>query len=172
MKDTLFDDESSAYVIDYLREKGIEVNDLAEMVYEIQKDYIVGLNIKDITFALNRVLGKREVLFPMITGIQLDKLCQSNKLDEPLQSIIKYDYGLYGVDETLALSMTNQYGTIALTSFGYLDKVKNGVAKMLDEKQKESKGKVVNTFLDDIVSAIVANASAFLAHNQQSMEER
>ncbi len=74
-------------------------------------------------------------------------------------SLLQKDDGLYGVDEILALSIVNIYGSIGLTNFGYLDKKKPGViGKINDEKN----GKV-NTFLDDIVAAIAAATASRIA---------
>lgn len=160
------DRDLNSYVIGYLKEKKINIDELAQTVLETQKDHIENLNVEDCELAINQVLKKREVLWSMATGIQLDKLAKAHKLDFPLQQAIENDYGLYGVDEDLALSMTNMYGSIAITNFGFLDKRKSSIAKRLDEEQRKHRGKVVNTFLDDIVSAIIANASALIAHNE------
>lgn len=160
------DRDLNSYVIQYFKEKHIDITELAETVVELQKDYIDGLTVEDCEMAINQVLKKREVLYAMATGINLDKLAKSHKLDYPVQNAIVNDYGLYGVDETIALSMTKPYGSIAITNYGYLDKVKFKTAKRLDEMQREHRGKVVNTFLDDIVSAIIADASALIAHNE------
>lgn len=52
------------------------------------------------------------------------------------------------------------YGSIGFTNFGYIDKVKPGILKELNEPREG----VVHTFLDDIVGAIAAAASSRLAH--------
>ncbi len=46
-------------------------------------------------------------------------------LSSPLQQIIESDEGLFGVDETIALGSVFTYGSIAVTTFGHLDKQKN-----------------------------------------------
>jgi phosphatidylglycerophosphatase A len=69
------------------------------------------------------------------------------------------DESLYGVDETLAMGITNVYGMIGLTSFGYLDKVKPGIIRKLNEK-----GKHIHVFLDDLIAGLAAAASARIAH--------
>ncbi|PIB70512.1 phosphatidylglycerophosphatase A, partial [Pseudomonas sp. 2995-3] len=76
--------------------------------------------------------------------------------------------GLFGVDETIALGSVFGYGSIAVTTFGYLDKEKVGIIKELDTKSDES----VNTFLDDLLCSIAANASSRLAHRLRDREER
>ena len=70
----------------------------------------------------------------LFTGIALDELAERKLLPEPLQAIMEADESFYGVDETLALGITNVYGMIGLTSFGYLDKVKPGIIRKLNEK--------------------------------------
>jgi phosphatidylglycerophosphatase A len=87
-------------------------------------------------------------------------------LPEPIQSIIDRDEGLYGIDEILPLSIVNLYGTIGLTSYGYLDKEKTGIIKKLDTKQD---GKV-NTFLDDLVAGVASAAASRYAHGEGSEE--
>ena len=59
-----------------------------------------------------------------MTGIQLDILAEKEALLEPLQEIVTSDEGLYGIDEIMALSIVNVYGSIGFTNYGYIDKVK------------------------------------------------
>ncbi len=54
-----------------------------------------------------------------------------------------------------------------MTTFGYLDKQKIGIIKELD-----CKGSKVNTFLDDLIASIAANASSRIAHHTRDKEER
>lgn len=107
------------------------------------------------------MLAKREVQNAIITGVELDKLAEANQLSEPLLSILKTDQGLYGIDEILALSIVNLYGSIGFTNYGYLDKTKPGIVDKLNHKD----GNSCHTFLDDIVSAIAAAAASRIAHN-------
>lgn len=146
----------------WLLERGVRVEDIAELVMYLQKDYHKNLQIEECLSNVERVLSKREVQNAILTGIQFDILAEKKLLEEPLQSIIEKDEGLYGVDETLALSIVNVYGSIGFTNYGYVDKKKPGILKQLNDK---STGKV-NTFLDDIVGAIAAAASSRLAHRK------
>lgn len=165
------DRDLNSYVLQYFTERHIDITELAKTVVDMQSDYIPNLQVEECEMAINQVLKKREVLYPIATGIQLDKLAKAKKLDLPLQEAIQNDYGLYGVDETLAISMTHPYGSIATTTFGHLDKKKYGVAQRLDEEQRKHKGKIVNTFLDDAISAIIADAAALIAHNEDEYTE-
>src|SRR5699024_11566679 len=56
-----------------------------------------------------------------VTGIELDELAEKGLLSEPLQDIIHRDEGLYGIDEVIALSIVNVYGSIGSTSYVYVD---------------------------------------------------
>lgn len=143
-----------------LNERGVSENDIAELVYYLQANYHHNLQIDECLHNVNRVLAKREVQHAIITGIQLDKLAEEKKLADPLQEIIETDESLYGIDEIIAFSIVNVYGSIGFTNYGFIDKQKPGILKKLNDK---SKGQV-NTFLDDIVGAIAAAASSRLAH--------
>ncbi|MGO3116429.1 phosphatidylglycerophosphatase A family protein [Enterococcus pseudoavium] len=143
-----------------LKERGVTIRDIADLVFFLQKDYIDKLSIDVCIDSVNRVLTKREVHNAIITGIELDKLAEQKKLDFPLQDIIEEDEGLYGIDEIMALSIVNVYGSIGFTNYGYIDKVKPGILKKLN---KHDDGQV-HTFLDDLVGAIAASAASRLAH--------
>ncbi|WP_340372373.1 phosphatidylglycerophosphatase A [Peribacillus sp. FSL E2-0218] len=150
----------------WLSERGVKMEDIAELVMYLQSSYHENLQMSDCLHNVERVLSKREVQNAILTGIQLDILAEKKLLEEPLQSIIEIDEGLYGVDEILALSIVNVYGSIGFTNYGFIDKQKPGILKYLNDK---STGKV-NTFLDDIVGAIAAAASSRLAHRTKNVE--
>lgn len=144
-----------------LVECGVSLDDIADIVLSLQNKYIPNLNKEECLESIAAVLKKREVQNAIITGIELDKLAEQKLLSEPLLTILMKDEGLYGIDEILALSIVNLYGSIGFTNYGYLDKIKPGVIAKLNEKD----GKQCHTFLDDIVAAIAAAAASRLAHN-------
>ncbi|MEI4801397.1 phosphatidylglycerophosphatase A [Bacillus sp. NPDC077411] len=149
-----------------LQERGVKIDDIAELVHFLQKKYHPNLAMEECRYNVERVLSKREVQNALITGIELDVLAEKGLLSAPLQDIIHRDEGLYGVDEVVALSIVNVYGSIGFTNFGYIDKLKPGILQYLNDK---STGKV-HTFLDDIVGAIAAAASSRLAHRAAHAE--
>ncbi len=163
-KEKIFQTEAKARQL--LKERGVSVNDIAELVYFLQKDYHDGLTMEDCVENVEAVLSKREVQNAIITGIELDMLAEKGVLSEPLQSILRTDESLYGIDEIFAFSIVNIYGSIGFTNYGYIDKKKPGILKELNDK---SNGKC-NTFLDDIVGAIAAAASSRLAHRSANVE--
>ncbi|MGT2801857.1 Phosphatidylglycerophosphatase A [Streptococcus henryi] len=144
-----------------LKERGVELKDIAELVLFLQNQYIKDLTLEECLESVKAVLKKREVQNTIITGIELDMLAEQGKLSQPLNDILMEDEGLYGVDEILALSIVNVFGSIGFTNYGYIDKLKPGIIKKLDSKN----GPSCNTFLDDIVGAIAASAASRIAHS-------
>ncbi|HEY8343414.1 MAG TPA: phosphatidylglycerophosphatase A [Calditerricola sp.] len=144
----------------WLVERGVRIDDIADLVYDLQKPFVPDLPREECARNVERVLEKRETQNAILTGIQLDLLAEQGALEEPLQSIIANDAGLYGIDEALALAILHLYGSISLTSFGYLDKTKPGIIGVLNRH----KGGRVHTFLDDLVAAVAAAASSRIAH--------
>lgn len=151
----------------WLNERGVTIEDIGELVYFLQAQYHDDLKMEDCIYHIHKVLRKREVQNAILTGIQLDVLAEEKKLASPLQETIEVDEGLYGVDEIIALSIVNVYGSIGFTNYGYIDKQKPGILKNLNDK---STGKC-HTFLDDIVGAIAAAASSRLAHSVANDED-
>ncbi|MDA3129681.1 phosphatidylglycerophosphatase A [Aliibacillus thermotolerans] len=147
-----------------LAERGVALKDIASLVLSLQKDYVDDLSADTCLEHIDAVLSKREVQHTILTAIELDTLAEKNVLSEPISTIIQSDEGLYGVDEVLACSIVNVYGSIGFTNFGYLDKEKIGILKTLNDKKAGN----CHTFLDDIVAAIAAAASSRLAHHLAS----
>lgn len=146
-----------------LTERGVTIDDMAILVLDAQLKYNPSLTMDACKEAIESVLAKREVIHTILTGIALDEATEKNQLEPEINKIILDDTPLYGIDEILALSIVNIYGTIALTNFGYLDKVKPGIVGKIDKLGKDSIE--CHTFLDDIVSAIIAAAMSRIAHH-------
>lgn len=149
-----------AQVIDALHEKGVEIKDIAQIVYDMQRPYHEDMTMEIAEKNVLAVLSKREVIHAMLTGMALDDMAQHGLMPEPIQTIIREDEGLYGIDEVLALAIVNIYGTIGLTNFGFLDKEKVGIIRELDTQRNG----MVTTFLDDLVAAVAASAISRIVH--------
>lgn len=145
----------------WLNDRGVTIDHIADLVYYLQVKYYPDLEIEHCKENIEKVLAKREVQNAILTGIQLDKLAEKGLLEEPLLDIVNRDEGLYGVDEIIALSIVNVYGSIGFTNYGYIDKQKPGILEYLNDKSSDK----CHTFLDDIVGAIAAAASSRLAHS-------
>lgn len=150
-----------------LEDRGVQLRDIAEIVYVMQSPYHTNLTRELCLESVVAVLEKREIQHAILVGVELDLLAEQGLLSEPLQSIVAEDEGLFGCDETLALGSVFGYGSIAVTTFGYLDKEKIGIIKQLDSKR----GKDVHTFLDDLVASIASSASSRIAHRFRDEEE-
>jgi phosphatidylglycerophosphatase A len=151
-----------------LEERGVDPEDLAVLVRDLQLPYLPGLTMEECRVSVDHVLAKREVCHALLTGLALDRLAEQGLLPGALGGIVQRDDPLYGIDEVLALSIVNIYGTIGLTNFGYLDKVKPGVVGRTDAEGRD--GRHVNTFLDDLLAAVAAAAAARLAHRYRDAE--
>ncbi len=152
-------------VLELLKQRNITVKKIAELVYILQESYYPHLKLEQCLEAVDTVLTKRDVQHAILTGLALDMAAEKGELAEPLQMIISNDESLYGVDEVLGMAITNIYGTIGVTGFGYLDKMKIGLVGELDRATDS-----VNTFADDLVAAIAAAAAAKLAHSAKREE--
>ncbi|MNI24837.1 Phosphatidylglycerophosphatase A [compost metagenome] len=152
----------------WLQKRGVTMEEIAELVMLLQKKYYPELTMEECIHNVEQVLSKREVQNAVLTGIQLDILAEQDLLIPELQDMISHDEGLYGVDEILAFSIVNVYGSIGFTNYGYVDKLKPGVLERLNDKSLGP----CNTFLDDIVGAVAASASSRIAHRKQTDRER
>ncbi len=167
MKRQVVSSEVKKAALSMLKERGVTLEDIAQIVYELQIVYNKNLTMEMCMESVVKVLEKREVQHAILVGIELDVLAEKRLLSEPLQSLLETDEGLFGIDETMALGSVFGYGSIAVTTFGYLDKHKVGIIKKLDTKA----GRAVNTFLDDLVAGIAASASGRIAHTLRDIEE-
>lgn len=155
-------------VMERLKERGVTIESIAKIVQEMQLVYNPTLTLETCIESVIAVLNKREMQHAVLVGTELDILAEKNMLSEPLLSLVRFDEGLFGCDETLALGSVFGYGSIAVTTFGYLDKHKIGIVKQLDTK----KDGPVHTFLDDLVASIAANAASRVAHRLRDEEEK
>ena len=150
----------------WLEQRGVQLQSIAQIVYDLQRPYNHTLQLEQCLDSVKAVMSKREVQYTLFTGIALDLMAEQKMLPDPLQSMLEADESLYGVDETLALGITSMYGMIGLTSFGYLDKMKLGVLKELNEDKQH-----IHVFLDDLVAGIAAAASSRIAHQDEKAKQ-
>lgn len=154
-------------VVKLLEQRGVTLPSIAEIVLAIQKGYYPELTLEECLGGVEAVVKKREAQHGILTGIALDMLAEQGGLPQPLQRIVASDDFLFGVDEVLALSITNVYGSIGLTNFGYLDKTKPLIIGQLNDHKNGH----CHTFLDDLVAAIAAAAASRIAHSRRSDDQ-
>lgn len=148
--------------------RGVDLEPIVRLVYRLQEPYVPDLTLDACRESVEHVVEKREVQYAILTGVTLDVMAEEGRLDEPLGSVLRESPHLYGIDEVLALSIVNVYGSIGLSNFGYLDHER---PPELDQALPGDPGKV-HTFLDDILAAIVAAACARIAHRAADARER
>lgn len=146
-----------------IQERGVRLEDIADLVYRLQAEFYPDLTLAKCGYHVEKVLQKREVQNAVLTGIQLDRLAEQKRLRAPLQNLIFNDEPLYGVDEILATSILHIYGSIGMTNYGYIDRVKPGILGRLNNREDGE----IHTFLDDLVGAIAAAAAARLSHSRK-----
>ncbi|MCC4359112.1 phosphatidylglycerophosphatase A family protein [Limosilactobacillus reuteri] len=156
------DRELYDWVLNELHKRNINNETIGEIAYDMQHQYLPHLTVEDFGAQLDEVLKKREVLNILATGFALDNLAQDGLLPEPLQSIVKEDAGVYGVDETISLALSQLYGSIAVTNYGYEDKKKLGIAAQLDNSNGQ-----VNTFADDLALALASAVIGRCGHGSK-----
>lgn len=147
------------YVKKEFEDRGISIHAIAEVTFELQHKHLPEITLQEIEDATIDVLHKREVLNNMMVGLQLDKMANQGLLDEPLQSIVGHDLGVFGVDETLGNQIATVYGQIGTTSYGYVDNIKPGIIGKLDKDKS-----TINTFIDDLIGALAAAVAGKVAH--------
>ena len=151
--------------IEKLKGRGVLLDDIAKITYDLQIKYI-NVTFDECMKMVYEVLDKRECIHAILTAIAIDEVAEKELIDKEICDLINNDNKLYGMDEILALGITNLFGSIALTNFGYLDKTKPSIIGVVDNLGKEKKG--CYTFLDDIICALAASAASRLAHNRGS----
>lgn len=160
---------------------GVNLKELAEIVIEQQSKYN-SFTMHEALVAINKVLSKTEVSHVYLVAFELDRFAQAayqyskkgviyeDPLAATLADILIDDDPLFGVDETIAMSMSGLYGSIATTNYGYLDKTKPGVIGRLNDMGKSKE--MVTTMIDDVVAATIACAEAYLSHNADTHKEK
>ena len=63
-----------------LEERGIEISDIAKIVYDLQIPYSPHVTYETCLESVEMVLAKREVVHAVLTGLALDKMAMEKKL--------------------------------------------------------------------------------------------
>src|SRR5690554_1112840 len=154
-------DEMLQMNIATLRERGVEVIDIATITHEQQSRYTKDIPMSLCVESVEKILSLRDPFHFFQLAAEIDRLVEEKAFRSPMQEILHDDLGLFGIDETLGLDLAGLYGTIGQTNFGDIDVNKGGIISKLNEDGK--KEGVSHTFLDDIVGAIAAAASTRVA---------
>ena len=145
-----------------LKKRGVTLEDIADIAYNQQAKYSDNVKYSDCIESVEKILSLRDVFHILQLGVEIDRLAEEGLLKGPIQDIIRYDLGVFGVDEILGIDIARLYGSIGQTNFGDIDVNKPSVVHRLNEEGKDLNG-MCHTFLDDIVGSIAAAASTRVA---------
>lgn len=159
------DKEMLDYINKEFKELGISYSEIIDSAIEHQSKHFKSIPRSVAVERFSSIMHKREVLNIIMTALALDDLANKGMLPEPLQEVVAEDNGLFGVDELLGVGLSQYFGTISTTNYGYLDVNKTNTAKHLDSLQKS--GKSITVFIDDIVSSLTACLESSIAHTLQ-----
>ena len=147
---------------DRLEERGVKIEDIAQIAFSQQSKYNPDIKIEDCIQSVEKILSYRDIFHLVQLSIEIDRLTEMNAFRSPIQEIMMADLGMFGIDEIFGLSIAQMYGTIGQTNFGDIDVNKPGIVKKLNDMGKEN-NKSCHTFLDDVVGALAAAASTRVA---------
>ncbi len=155
-------DEMLKMNVKTLEERGVSVEDIAEVAYQQQAKWTKDISMKTCIDSVEKILSLRDAFHILQLGAEIDRLTEENLIREPLREILNSDLGMFGIDELFGLELAGMYGTIGKTNFGDIDVNKPLVVGRLNADGKHEKA-MCHTFLDDIVGAIAAAASTRVA---------
>ncbi len=156
--------------IELLHSRGVEVEQIAAIAHKQQSKYTPDIPFSLAVESVLKILSYRDCFHHVQLGAEIDRLAEEKMFKGPIQDILYYDLGLFGIDEVVGLDIAGNYGAIGRTNFGDIDVNKPGIVNELNEIGKLD-GKC-HTFLDDIVGAIAAAASTRIAQviNEETAE--
>lgn len=154
-------DEMLQLNIATLRSRGVELVEIAKIAHQQQSKYHPEIDFQLCLESVEKILTFRDVFHHVQFAAEVDRLAEEKMFKGPIQDILYYDLGLFGLDETLGLDVARNFGSIGQTNFGDIDVNKKGVVAKLNEDGK--KDGHCHTLLDDIVGAIAAAASTRVA---------
>ena len=155
-------DEMQKINTEKLLERGVTIEEIAKIAYQQQYRYNKDIKMEDCVESVEKILSLRDIFHLLQLGAEIDRLTEERAVRGPIQAIMEYDLGVFGVDEIFGLDIARLYGAIGQTNFGDIDVNKPGVVAKLNEEGKMG-SKHCHTFLDDIVGAIAAAASTRVA---------
>lgn len=155
-------DEMQKINTEKLLERGVTIEEIAKIAYQQQYRYNKDIKMEDCVESVEKILSLRDIFHLLQLGAEIDRLTEERAFRGPIQAIMEYDLGVFGVDEIFGLDIARLYGAIGQTNFGDIDVNKSGVVAKLNEEGKMG-SKHCHTFLDDIVGAIAAAASTRVA---------
>ena len=164
--------------IETLARRGVKIEDIAMIAWKQQSKYMKDIPFSVAVDSVLKIISYRDIFHYIQLSVEIDELAEQHMFKGPIQDILFYDLGLFGVDELIGLEIAGTYGAIGKTNFGDIDVNKPGIVYQLNDEGKnvigrEKEGAKVHTMLDDVVGAIAASASTRIAQvmNEEVAEE-
>ena len=126
--------------IETLRSRGVEVEDIAEIAWNQQSKYTKDIPFSVALDSVMKIISYRDIFHYIQLGVEIDRLAEEGQFKGPIQDILFYDLGLFGIDEVLGLEIAGTYGAIGKTNFGDIDVNKPGIVRDLNEIGKNVYG--------------------------------
>jgi phosphatidylglycerophosphatase A len=166
MKPKLYYNRDEMFTLnrDVLLQRGVTIRDIALIAFNQQGRYNKNIEMKICIESVEKILTFRDIFHHIQLAAEIDRMAEEGLFRGPIQDILKYDLGVFGIDEVLGLDIARLYGAIGQTNFGDIDVNKPGIVAKLnsDGKHSSNTGKC-HTFMDDIVGALAAAASTRVA---------
>lgn len=164
--------------IETLARRGVKIEDIAQIAWNQQSKYMKDIPFSVAVDSVLKIISYRDIFHYIQLSVEIDEMAEKHMFKGPIQDILFYDLGLFGVDELIGLEIAGTYGAIGKTNFGDIDVNKPGIVYKLNDEGKNVLGKEkenakVHTMLDDVVGAIAASASTRIAQvmNEEVAEE-
>lgn len=139
---------------------GISLKNISKAIYKEQKKYNQNLSLDDCYNALEHIISKREVADKLCICFLLNSLknneCEYSKVINKYS--LNYNNALLGTSKMLGISISEMYGAIGYSNFGYFSEY---YLDFFDELKNNSKCTV---FIIDAICGIAAAASGKIAH--------
>ena len=124
-----------------LLERGVKIEDIAEIAFRQQGKYNPNLSMEDCVESVKKILSYRDIFHLVQLSIEIDRLTEEGVFRSPIQDIMRADLGMFGIDEIFGLNIASMYGTIGQTNFGDIDVNKPGIVKELNDGGKKDSGR-------------------------------
>ena len=85
-KNIVHSDVVTAATKNALIRRGVKIQDIAKIVYELQVPYNKGLSLEQCVDSVESVLRKRELQHAILVSVELDEMAERGQLSEPLSA--------------------------------------------------------------------------------------
>lgn len=142
-----------------LNKLGIELDTLSRAIYKEQKKYNNDLVLEDCCNAVEHIISKKEIADKIFICFLLNDLMKS----KDSYIVMPNDY-FFATSKMLGISISEMYGAIGYSNFGYF---REYYLEFFDELDSNPKCSI---FIIDAICGIVAAASGKIAHQYRGLK--